>query len=57
MKKGYIKGNLHTHCKYGHELVEGNIIYRTRNRGHGLEISRICKICHSNRNKKYKIDL
>lgn len=55
MVKGHKKGQLSSHCKYGHEFTEDNIIYRKRDRGRGEEVSRICKICHAARGKKYRI--
>lgn len=50
---GQKKGQLLTHCLKGHEFTESNTIWRTRDRGRGPEIHRMCRICHILRNKKY----
>ena len=57
MVKGQKMGQILTHCQYGHEFTEDNIIYRKRDRGRGEEIARICKICHKRRNKKFTDNL
>jgi len=45
---------LSAYCDKGHAFTEDNTIYRKRNRGRGEEISRECRICHYNRNRKYE---
>ena len=57
MVKGTKKGELVTHCKYGHEYTSENTMIRKRNRGRGIEIHRVCKECHKLNSKKYNDNL
>lgn len=54
MIKGQKRGQVNTHCQKGHLFTEDNIIWRTRDRGRGIERTRICKVCHSKRGYKYR---
>lgn len=35
-----------THCKRGHEFTPDNEMWRTRDRGYGMETTRTCRECH-----------